>query len=235
MSISSNYIKLENKHVEVMSEVYANAWKNPEIPAIQYDEIVRGELLAFKQGKRIAPFDALARILAHVPEMNHAETTLLDVGAASGYYSEVLSIIGFECKYTGLDYSTYFSDLALKLYPEMDFRVGSATELPFEDKSFNMVLHGACVMHVRDLVKAVSEAARVAKSYVIFHRTPIYTDDTPNEAFVKTAYGVPCVEFHRNEKDMLRAFKEAGLFIVNTTDVFMDGNFGHRTYLLGIS
>lgn len=235
MIVSENYKKLRDDQIDVVSTVLADAWQNPELPARQYESVVRDELNAYRNGKPSDPFDALKAILVQIRGFNRPETTLLDVGAASGYYSEVLKIIGFQCQYTAVDFSTYFKDLAGQLFPELDFRIGNATELPFDDKSFDVILHGACLMHVKNYPKAIQEAVRVAKRYVIFHRTPIYTDGTRTECWMKTAYGVSSIEWHFNEIALLLAFQEAGLILRGSKAVFADGEFGHTSYLLEVA
>lgn len=236
MSVSDNYIKLASEEeVRVMSRVYSKAWQSPAMPDAQYEAVVKGELEAFKRGKSVRPYEALGTMLQRIPWLNAETTRLLDVGASSGYYREVLSVLKFKCDYTALDFSPYYKDLALTLFPGIQFEVGSADELPFESKSFAIVLSGACIMHLPlTYEKAIAEAARVASDYVILHRTPIYKDDTPTEFFVKTAYGTPCVEGHFNEAHLLDIFERTGLKVEAETDVFMDGNFGHRTYLLKV-
>lgn len=232
MSISANYRKLAPTQIDVVSDVFTDAWMDPHIPQRQYDEVAREELAQLQKGRPSAPFAALRSILTHIPKTN-PETTLLDVGASSAYYSEVLARFEFPCKYTALDHSTYYKDLAHQLYgTDLDFQIGSALELPFEASSFDIVLHGAVLMHLKKYAQAIKEAARVAKQWVIFHRTPIYFDGTLTEAFVKTAYGVPCVEFHFNETEIVELFYKNGLEIRATADVFRDEHFGHRSYLL---
>lgn len=232
IAVSENYRKLEPHQVEMLASVYRDAWQDPELPKRQYEACVKPELEAFRLFKPVAPFDALGLLLKRIPELNKAETRLLDVGASSGYYKEVLGLLNFACQYTGIDYSVYFHGLAEKTFPGIDFHTGSATELPFESDSFDVVLHGACIMHIADYQQAIGEASRVASQYVIFHRTPIFTDLTPTEAWVKTAYGVPCVEFHFNEIELLNLFSHYNLGIVTSTDVFRAENFAHRSYLL---
>ena len=233
-SVSEHYRKLEPEQVEVMASVYADAWQHPEIPERQYAACVQKELEDYRLFKPNAPFDALGILFNRIPELNKAETRLLDVGASSGYYKEVLGLLNFACQYVAVDYSVYFQGFAQTTFPGIQFHLGSATELPFEDKSFDVILHGACIMHLQEYEKAIEEAARVAKEYVIFHRTPIFLDDTPTQVFVKTAYGVPCVEFHFNEIDLLHLFSKYSLGIVTSTDVFTTGHFAHRSYLLKV-
>lgn len=230
VSVSEHYRKLTPEQVGVFAEVYADAWQDPSLPERQYEACVKDELEAYRNGEPSLPFDALKSLLKQIPDM--PETKLLDVGASSGYYSEVLKTIGFPCKYTALDFSTYFKDLAAQLFPDIEFKIGSATELPFENDSFDIVLSGAVLMHLQNYQKAIQEAARVSRRYVVFHRTPVYMDETPTEFFVKTAYGTPCIEAHFNEIQLLQLFERNGLRLRGTKNVFKDGNFGHVSYLL---
>lgn len=225
MIVSGNYRRAEPADQVAL----VDAWQDPKIPMRQYESVVRGELHRFAWGGVVPPYRLLVNLLRGVKGK-----TLLDVGASSGYYSEVLKIAGLDLKYTGLDYSPYYRDFAQELYPGIHFKVGEAQALPFDDKSFDIVLHSACIMHMPEYEKAIAEAARVARNAVIFHRTPIYTDKTPTEAFVKTAYDVPCIEFHFNEAELLGMFVKYGMTVVTSADVFMDGTFGHRSYLLRV-
>lgn len=231
-SVSAHYRKLTPEQAAVLADVYSDSWKDPQIPTIQFEQVVKKDLEDYRNHKPHVAFDALRTLLLDIPQLNNPETRLLDVGASSGYYSEVLKIIGFQCRYTGLDFSIYFKELANRVFPEIPFEVGLATDLPFDDNSQDIVLHGACIMHVWNHRKAIQEAARVAKRYVIFHRTPVYVDDTPTEYFSKDAYGVTCLEMHYNERSILRTFENCGLRLKNHTLVFSDGYFVHRSYLL---
>jgi len=223
MIVSANYKKATAEDVDRL----ADAWQDPELPLRQYESVVKDELEAFRNGAPIAPYDTLVDLIYQVPGR-----TILDVGASSGYYSEVLKICGRKLEYTGVDYSPYYKDFALKMFPGIQFEVGRAEDLPFINKSFDIVLHSACLMHCVEYEKAIVESWRVARTAVIFHRTPVYTDGTPTECFTKEAYGVPCIEFHFNEQELMRMFDRNGLRVVTSQDVFMDGNFGHRSYLL---
>lgn len=235
MTVSANYIKIKPENVRSVAETLDAAWQSSGLPDTQYESVVKGELEALKRGDMVAPYAVLKRLLDKVPEMNHPETRLLDVGAASGYYSQVLESFDFQCKYQALDYSTYFRDLAEKLFPGIQFEVGSADAIPFPARSFDVVLHGACIMHLPlTYEKAIKDAARVTKYFVIFHRTPVHTDDTPTEFFHKSAYGVPCVETHFNEKELLGLFTKYGLSVQHEDYVFRDGHFAHKSYLLKV-
>ena len=92
--------------------------------------------------------------------------------------------------------------MARKKYPSLDFDVGDATDLHYADKSFDIVVSGACLLHIPEYWKGIAEAARVASDYVIFHRTPIVWGQA-EQWYRKQAYGVETVEIHFNEDDFL--------------------------------
>lgn len=232
--ISGHYVRVAPEDEESVARTLSVAWQDPEIPRRQYELCTKLELEHLKAGKWIAPFAALRNIFGQMRGVSN-ESRLLDVGASSGYYSEVLKAIGYRGSYTGLDASPYFVDFARSLYPDIDFRLGSATELILESEPFDIILHGACLMHLKEYERAIFEAAGIAKRYVIFHRTPIYTDGRPRELWLKPAYGVPCYEWKFNEAELLALFAKYGLHMKASADVFMDGSFGHRSYLLSVA
>lgn len=217
-----------------------NAWKDPTIPASQW-QVAGPELENARRG--IWPeghpftviksvFGTAAKYVAHAPKV-------LDIGAASCYYKEVLELAGFKFDYTGCDYSEAFKDFAKTKYPDAKFQVADADSLPFEDASFDIVLHGACIMHVRDWKKSIDEAYRVAGKFVIWHRTPILWNE-PTKTFKKLAYDVECEETHFNYDSLERYIESAGGVIISLTPIFEELNpdgtkrYGHYTILTAI-
>ena len=63
--------------------------------------------------------------------------------------------------------------MAKQRYPEKEFKINDAADLNYTNNQFNIVISGCCILHIIDYKKAISETARTAKDYVIFHRTPI--------------------------------------------------------------
>jgi SAM-dependent methyltransferase len=190
---------------------------------------VRAELRRFRQyGNRAAPFDAFLRTFAQIPVAN---PRVLDIGAAAGYYGEVLELGGYPVRYTACDYSTAFATLAERLYPGIDFDVVDARSLPYRDDYFDVVVSGGCIMHIAEYHKAVREAVRVARPYVLLHRTPIL-QHRPTEYIEKDAYGVRMLEVHFNERELVDLFHDCDVELVYFTDVFGTEDFAHRNYLL---
>ena len=73
------------------------------------------------------------------------------------------------------------------------------------------------ILHVRDYEKAIREAARVAKKYVLFHRTPVH--DKPTSFYYKEGYDQPMMEIRFNQNDLYKQFQKSGLRLVTEVDI----------------
>ncbi len=228
--ISEQYRLLDADQVEQFAAEAADAWKSADIPARQFNLVVSEELENYRAGKPILPYDVLVECLRMLPTMN--EPTVLDIGAASGYYSQVLKIAGFDCHYGGIDFSPSFCQQAWEKFSAV-VELGDARQLRIDDNSADIVLHGATLMHCREYQLAIEEAERVSKRYVIFHRTAI-VEGRPTEFWTKEAYGVPCLEVHIEHAELMQIFESLGLKVLFTKDLFFDeeAKSGHRTYVL---
>lgn len=228
MIVSTDYRRLDPSEVSAIAAECDKAWQDAAIPLRQWASCVRGELERFRAGERQPHFDILVDMLKQTGLDN---PRLLDVGAASGFYSEVIRRGGFSCRYTACDYSPHFARMAEDLFPGIDFKVGDARALPFADNSFEVLISGCVILHVADYEKVISESARVAAKFCVFNRTPV-TIETSH--WVKSAYGVRCLEIHFGEQELLGLFAKYGLTVVAQKDIFTDKEtqYGHRTYLL---
>ena len=229
---SAHYVELVgDEEVRAAVSELGDAWKSPDIPMRQR-ELVDRELAAYRTGTDIAPFRAYTELVRLA-----GTTRILDVGCASGYYAELLEIFGWSGDYVGADFSAAFIALAKTLYPpaalrgvNASFVVADARALPFGDAAFDMVVSGCCMLHISDWGACISESARVSSRWVILHRTPVRTEH-PTTYYRKEAYGVPCIEIHLNERDLLSRAREAGLEVVLTHDLSGTGDYWNRSYL----
>lgn len=150
----------------------------------------------------VALYDALDA-LGPVPE-------LLEVGCGGGYYSEILAHRYPAVQYRGLDISPAMIDLARKHYPDREFVVGSAYELPYGDGSQSVVVDGVALIHMPSWRTAVGEYARVARDHVVLHGLTL-SDDSATTLFAKYAYGQPSLEYVFARDDVAAACAGAGL------------------------
>jgi SAM-dependent methyltransferase len=109
--------------------------------------------------------DFWSPITAHFfePLLDAAEvgrgTQLLDVGCGPGELAEVAQARGAVA--TGIDIAPAMIDLAKERHEGIDFKVASAEELPFDDRSFDAVVANFVLLHLGRPDTAIGEWARV--------------------------------------------------------------------------
>jgi ubiquinone/menaquinone biosynthesis C-methylase UbiE len=114
-------------------------------------------------GKDPAEFEALAqRVAGGLPP----EARVLEVAPGPGYFAIALARLGNR-KITGLDISKTFVEIAQKNAKEegvvVDFRLGNASQMPFEENTFDLILCRAAFKNFSEPVKALEEMRRVLK------------------------------------------------------------------------
>lgn len=192
-------------------ERYEDSWKAAEIPAKQW-LVVEQELNKIRKTKQFpagiqAVVDAIKRTALKNP-------TLLEVGCSSGYFSELFRLAKINVRYHGCDYGQEFIKLAKEKFPNATFSLCDATKLPFKTDSFDIIMSGSCLLHIARYQAAIKESARVAKKFVIFHKTPV-VHTIPTVYTVKRAYNVEMLEIQFNENELLKLFDKNGLTIVS--------------------
>lgn len=101
-------------------------------------------------------------IIKLMEELKRECNSLLDVGGAQGLYVEVAESLG----YFAVDCDIARSYL-LRANKNLAKVEGDAQELPFKDNAFDLVMMNRTLEYVPDDEKALSEAARVARKYLI--------------------------------------------------------------------
>src|SRR5437867_736383 len=90
-----------------------------------------------------------------------AGSRLLDVACGPGYAAEAALALGAEA--IGVDFSAEMIRLARERAPTIEFRVGDAQALDFEDNSFHAVVMNFGVLHLTNPEAAFAEARRVLR------------------------------------------------------------------------
>ena len=108
-------------------------------------------------------FKALARrVAAETPRGSN----VLEVAPGPGYFAVELAKLG-GYQVTGLDISHTFVEIARKNATEagvkVDFRHGNASDMPFDDQSFDFLLCRAAFKNFSEPVRALQEMYRVLK------------------------------------------------------------------------
>ena len=194
-----------------------NAWKDQRIPTRQRS-IVDKELSRMYRADVVPIFRVMAEAVCGTglrdPEM-------IEVGCGGGHYYEVLShFAGHPVHYRGIDYSEAMIRLAKKHYPQVSFFVGDAKQLPFADKTCDILISGTVLLHIPEYKEVIEESSRVARKWVIFHRTPVVQGQTIY--YSKQAYTVPCVEINFGEEELLGLFRNSSLELKQTFEISED-------------
>lgn len=201
--ISYGYNHLQRDQVVLSME---QGWQDAVIPFRQR-ALVQIELEAMYRGQPPQPFQILAELLKPVVTTG---MDLLEIGCASGYYSEVIAyLLSRQVNYSGVDYSEAMITMARDYYPHIRFEVADGARLPFADRSFSLVISGCVLLHVPDYIRHIAETARVAKTWIAVHRTLICRVH-PTSYRSKKAYDVETVEIILNEQELLSHFAQNG-------------------------
>lgn len=221
MTTSANFKKLTTPEEIENCKIYKEAWKNPALPMLQWEAFAK-ERQAVVEGRYndIAPFRAYLSCADFIDKRELGERKdILDVGASSGYYHDLLVAGGFgNWYYTACDYSPAFKDHAAKVLPHVRFDIGDICDLPYADKTFNIVSADLISVHIEDWKKALSEISRVASEYLILHR--VFTIKTDTAFYLKTGYGIPMTEIWYNEQELFQEVRNLGWNVLYGDAVF---------------
>ncbi len=98
-------------------------------------------------------------------EIFEGRKRILDVGTGTGFVAGVLAELGHEV--VGLDISRGMIEVAIEKCPDVEFVLGDAEDLPFEDDSFDAVVCRHLLWTLPNPRRAVEEWARVAKEKIV--------------------------------------------------------------------
>lgn len=101
----------------------------------------------------------------HLAQKTGAEK-VLDAGCGEGFVIERLKK-DLPAQFMGLDIEKDALNIAKGKNPQVDFKQASVYDIPFEDKSFDLVILSEVLEHLEDPTKALYEVARVAGKYVL--------------------------------------------------------------------
>jgi len=96
------------------------------------------------------------------------DAQILEVGCNVGNQLLLLDGMGYK-SLRGIEIQSYAVPLAQKRVPAASIVQGSALEIPFPDRSFDLVFTSGLLIHIAptDLPKVLSEIHRVAKTWIL--------------------------------------------------------------------
>lgn len=176
----------------------------------QVPDVAKRQLAAFtpilrqmRAGKLREDLSALVEAI-RMTQMDNP--LVVEVGCGSAWNKEVLGKFSHTTvRYVGLDYGIEMLKTARTTYPGIATLVGDAAELPFRNRSIDILVSGTLLMHLMSYEKAIEESRRVSKRWCIFHTVPVLqTRETT--VLRKDAYGQPTLEIIFNNAELHAIF-----------------------------
>jgi len=110
-------------------------------------------------------YDSEKHFIMHILKPDYS---VLDIGCATGGFYNVFKHLEPTISYTGVDISPEMIKKARTLHPDISFHVSRGNELPFDDKSFDVVFCSGALHMTFDWREVLKEGWRVTKKYFIF-------------------------------------------------------------------
>ena len=121
------------------------------------DEKIYRDIEKLRDPKRLAFLETDQVVRFCLEEI--APVTVLDVGTGSGIFAEAFSRRGLTV--TGVDIQEAMLEAARTLVPGTSFQLASSENLPFADKTFDLVFLGLVLHESEHPALALQESARV--------------------------------------------------------------------------
>ena len=119
-----------------------------------------------------------------------SDSRVLDVGCGSGWATRLLADYAVNGRVTGIDISDEMVNLARESsvsYPNVDFEVASAEQLPFPDNEFTHAFSMESLYYYRNIPKALKEIQRVLKrGGSFFAVVDLYWENEPTHQWIDT-------------------------------------------------
>ncbi len=97
-------------------------------------------------------------------------TRVLDVGTGTGIFAEAFAALGLAV--TGIDTNADLLAIAAGYAPTAQFKLAQAEQIPFSDRSFDLVFLGHVLHEADDPLTALQEARRVTRQRVAILEWP---------------------------------------------------------------
>ena len=102
-------------------------------------------------------------------DLKRVQRKVLEVGCGAGGMAKAIKAYRQDLQVYGCDISEHAIQVARQTASEVDFELGNAYDLPYEDNSFQAVVMFDVLEHLDDPLQAISEIRRVLQDDGLFH------------------------------------------------------------------
>ena len=127
-----------------------------QVPVTYYQKGIKGNI--FQKLWHGSKINLAKKLLTQIKFTN-----CLDIGCASGYMISEVAKAYPKGQYFGIDIYDKAIEYAKKIYPHIEFKVASASKLPFKNSSFDLILFYETIEHVQNPKECLLEIKRVLK------------------------------------------------------------------------
>lgn len=139
-----------------------NADPQPEQPDHTHARRFQGGPDRLRTAERMALLE-VGRVAAMSME-GRAIQTILDIGTGTGVFAEAFAALNVDV--TGIDVNAELLAVAQQHVPTAQFKEAAMEQLPFPDRSFDLVFMGLVLHEADDALAALQEARRVTRQRV---------------------------------------------------------------------
>lgn len=193
----------------------AQSYADPTI-ATKQRQIVDEQLQAMRNGAAPEHFKVVGRILSQIKEEKSlVRIKVLDAGCGSAYYSEILNFfLPGVVEYVGVDFNPGMLDIAKQYYPALPLARMDLRNLALSNRSVDLVISGAAIVHIRQWKAAVRELANVAGRWLLLHRTLVYKGSTSTSVAIEYHYDKDVYRVRINEGELLALMSNLEMSLV---------------------
>lgn len=129
------------------------------------ERVYNGEIDRLRNQERLDRLE-VNRVVKLLTENKNIKS-ILDVGTGSAVFAEAFFKEGLSVG--AIDINPEMIEAAKNFLPNAIYKIAPAENIPFDDKSFDLVFMGLVFHEVNDYEKALSEARRVAKNLIAIY------------------------------------------------------------------